>query len=58
MWKLEVLKDSDAAGWRWRLVLRNVLIVFESDCFPRQKDAHAAAEEARAQIGKVAIALV
>lgn len=50
MWKFEVLKD-DVGGWRWRLVLRNTLIVVESsESFDKRCDAKTAAAAARALI--------
>ena len=50
MWRFEVFKDDDR-GWRWRLVQRNTVIVFESlESFGRRGDAKRAAEKAREEI--------
>ena len=58
MWKLEVVKDPDA-GWRWRLVLRNTVIVFESsERFDRRLDAKHAAEITRVELGKADVVVL
>jgi uncharacterized protein YegP (UPF0339 family) len=54
VWKFEVYKDQDA-GWRWRLVLRNAVIVESSELFARRVDAKRAVEGARAKIDKTVI---
>lgn len=59
MWKFEVFKDPDDDSWRWRLVMRNTLIVVESsDRFSRRSDALRAAEVAREEIGAAVVEAV
>lgn len=58
MWKFEIYKDPDA-GWRWRLVLRNTVIIFESsETFERRLDAKHAAEIARVELGKADVVVL
>lgn len=58
MWKFEIYKDQ-ADCWRWRIVLRNTVIVFESsEHFARRSDAKQAAETARAEIGAALVLFV
>lgn len=58
MWQFEVIKD-DAAGWCWRLVQRNTLIVVESpQSYARRGDAKHAAEQARAEIAAALVVAV
>jgi uncharacterized protein YegP (UPF0339 family) len=54
MWKFEIYKGEDV-GWRWRLVARGTIIVFDSERFERRADAKIAAEVARARIGAAPI---
>lgn len=58
MWKFEVFKDPSDDGWRWRIVVRNTLIVFESERLARRGDAQQAAERARDEIGKAMVSFV
>ena len=53
MWKFEVYEDQNV--WRWRLVLRSVLIVESSECFDGRADALRAAEVARADLSEAPI---
>lgn len=50
-----MFKDQDD-NWRWRLVLRNTLIVVESlERFDRRADAKKAAEIARSEIAQAIV---
>lgn len=58
MWKFEIFKDPDA-GWRWRLVAHNALILLESPTsYERRIDAKQAAQAARDGIGKADVVVL